>query len=68
MYLSALGVWGDFQGRVLALCQIFGAVEQVLKPEPNALPHGLVSPLQLTPFLLFLLDDTVEEPKALPQS
>lgn len=43
-------------------------MEQVLQPEPDVLPHGLVVPLQLTPLLLFLQDDTVDQPQALPQS
>lgn len=68
MYLSALVVWGDFQSRVLGLRQIFGAVEQVLQPEANVLPHGLVVALQLAPLLFLLHDDTVDQTQTLPQS
>lgn len=61
-------VWRDFQGHVLSLHQIFGGTEQVLEPEPDILPHGLVVALQLTPLLLLLQDDTVDQAQALPQS
>lgn len=57
-----------FQGLALSLSQIFGGAEQVLKPESDILPHALVVAFQLSPFLLFLQDDTVEQPQALPQS
>ena len=63
-----LVVRSDFQGLALALCKTLGAVEQVLQPGPDVGPHGLVVALQLAPLFLFLQDDTVEQPQALPQS
>lgn len=60
-------VRGHFQDHVLGLHQSFGGAEQVLQPEPDALLRGLVVALQLAPLFLFLLDDTVDQPQALPQ-
>lgn len=60
-------VWRHIQ-RLLTLSQVFGGVEQMLQPDPHTLPHGLVVPLLLSPLLVFLQDDTVDEAQALAES
>lgn len=68
IYLITLIIRGNLQVCAVGLHQTFGAVEQVFQSGSHVLPHGLVLILQLAPFLLFLLDNTVEQPEALPQS
>lgn len=67
-HLVTLMVWRDFQSDVSGLQQIFGAEEQVLQAETDAVLHGLIVTLQLAPLLLLLQDDTMDEAQALPQS
>lgn len=61
-------VWCDFQSHASCLDQIFGGEEQVLQTETDVVLHGLIVTLQLTPLLLLLQDDTMDQSQALPQS
>lgn len=58
----------DFQSHASRLKQIFGGVEQVLQTDADVVLHGLIVSLQLTPLLLLLQDDTLDQPQALSQS